>query len=125
MQGHLEAPMDSAKFQKLKDYVNLLVQQGDSYEKDREYELAIDKYLKVVDILLIMGDSAPTYPMWVQCTDKAQAFQKKIKNLIALAALEQERKSKESSSTKPLAPQSGAVQTANSRIPPTTISPKQ
>jgi hypothetical protein len=84
--------MDSAKFQKLKDYVNLLVQQGDVYEKEKEYVMAIEKYLKVVDILLVMGDEAPNYPLWVQCTDKAQAFQKKIKNLIALASIEEEKK---------------------------------
>ncbi len=77
--------MDSAKFQKLKEYVNLLVRQGEACEKDKEYTLAIEKFLKVVDVLLIMADAAPNYPLWVQCTDKAQAFQKKIKNLIALS----------------------------------------
>ena len=116
--------MDSGKFQKLKDYVNLLVQQGDTYEKEREYELAIEKYLKVVDVLLIMGDSAPTYPMWVQCTDKAQAFQKKIKNLIALASIEQERKSKETTA-KPPTIQPGTPKNVNPQIPATAISPKQ
>ena len=100
-----EPTMDSAKFQKLKDYVNVLVQQGASYEKDGEYELAIDKYLKVVDVLLVMGDSAPDYPMWVQCTDKAQAFQKKIKNLIVLASIEQEKKSTDSSESAHTQPQ--------------------
>jgi len=84
--------MDSVKFQRLKDYVNTLVQQGDQYEKEKEYEMAIEKYLKVVDVLLVMGDSAPNYPMWVQCTDKAEAFQKKVKNLIALASIQQEKK---------------------------------
>ena len=108
--------MDSAQFQKLKDYVNLLVKQGEACEKDKEYGLAIEKFLKVVDVLLIMADSSPNYPLWVQCTDKAQAFQKKIKNLIALASIEAEKEGSHDSIASPVekAPISSLPQRASS-----------
>jgi hypothetical protein len=83
--------LDSVKFRKLKDYVNILVRQGDSYEKESDLSGAIQKFLKVVDVLLVMADIAPSYPDWLECVNKAQAFQKKIKSLLALASIERER----------------------------------
>jgi hypothetical protein len=93
--------MEPAKFKKLQEYVNTLVEQGESFEKDKEYSIAIGKFLKVVDVLLIMADAAPDHPSWLKCTDKAAAFQKKVKNLIALAVLQKEKEEAGQSTANP------------------------
>lgn len=83
--------MDPAKYKKISDYASLLIQQAETEEKDKEYAFAIEKYLKAVDVLLVMADASPNYPAWVRCTGKAESIQKKIKSLIALAALKEEK----------------------------------
>ncbi len=83
--------MDAAKFKKLEDYVSTLGKRGAEEEKNGEYAEAIPTYLKLVDALIIMADAAPSYPSWVKCTTSAENYQKKIKSLIALAAVKQEK----------------------------------
>ncbi|HZW58053.1 MAG TPA: hypothetical protein VFF30_17310 [Nitrososphaerales archaeon] len=83
--------MDPSKYKKLEEYATLLIKQGEAEEKENEYAFAIEKYLKVVDVLLVMSDAAPNYTAWVQCTGKAETLQKKVKTLIALASIEKEK----------------------------------
>lgn len=82
--------MDAAKFKKLQEYVSFLSKKGAEEEKNCDYAEAIPTYLKLVDVLIVMADAAPNHPIWVKCTDDAENYQKKIKSLIALAALKQE-----------------------------------
>ena len=83
--------MDATKFKKLEEYASTLGKKGAEEEKNREYVEAIATYLKLVDVLLVMADATPNYPYWVKCTTSAETYQKKIKNLIALASLQQEK----------------------------------
>jgi len=75
----------------MEDYVAYLARKGGEEEKSREFVEAIATHLKLVDILLVMAEVAPSYPLWVKCTSSAEAFQKKIKSLLALATLEKEK----------------------------------
>ena len=68
-----------------------LGRKGGEEEKNQEYVEAIGTYLKLVDVLLVMADATPNYPYWVKCTTSAETYQKKIKILIALASLKQEK----------------------------------
>ena len=83
--------MDAAKFKKLEEYAGTLGRKGAEEEKNQEYVVAIGTYLKLVDVLLVMADATPNYPYWVKCTTSAETYQKKIKSLIALASLKQEK----------------------------------
>ncbi|MHB8568133.1 MAG: hypothetical protein ACYC7D_12000 [Nitrososphaerales archaeon] len=74
----------------MNEYAAALIQQAETEERNKEYAFAIEKYLKTVDVLLVMADSTPNYNSWVQCIAKVQNFQKKIKALIALAALQRD-----------------------------------
>lgn len=83
--------MDSAQLRKLEEYISYLLKKGVDEEKDEDYVEAIPTYLKLVDVLLVMADNAPNHPYWVKCTTSAEVHQKKIKVLIAEAALKQEK----------------------------------
>ena len=83
--------MDAAKFKKLEEYASTLGKKGAEEEKNREYVEALQTYFKLVDVLLVMADATPSYPYWVKCTTSAETYQKKIKSLIALASLQQEK----------------------------------
>jgi hypothetical protein len=83
--------MDAAKFKKLEEYASTLGRKGAEEEKNQEYVEAIGTYLKLVDVLIVMADATPNYPYWVRCTTSAETYQKKIKTLIALASLKQEK----------------------------------
>ena len=83
--------MDAAKFKKLEEYASTLGRKGTEEEKRQEYVEAIGTYLKLVDVLIVMADATPNYPYWVKCTTSAETYQKKIKTLIALASLKQEK----------------------------------
>ncbi|MCL4519288.1 MAG: hypothetical protein M1587_08840 [Thaumarchaeota archaeon] len=82
--------MDSAKLKKLEEYVAYLIKKGADEEKSESYEDAIPTYLKLVDVLLLMADAAPSHPYWLKCTDAAEAHQKKIRTLIAKASMKQQ-----------------------------------
>lgn len=75
---------------KLLDYAKLLAKQGESSEKNGEEEEAIPKYIKVVDILLLLAESAASYPDWTSYITKAEFYQKRTKILIAKVALKRE-----------------------------------
>jgi len=78
--------MDAGKYKKLEEYLALLVKTAEGLERDGEKVLAIEKYLKAVDVILVMAEAAPNYPAWLQLTDKADSYQKKVKSLIASAS---------------------------------------
>ncbi len=75
---------------KLLDYAKVLAKQGESLEKEGDNEEAIPRYIKVVDILLLLAESAPTYPEWMNYVSKAEYYQKRTK--IALAKIAMYRK---------------------------------
>lgn len=102
--------MDPSKYKKLSDYAALLTQQAEAEEKSKDYAYAIEKYLKTVDVLLVMSEAAPNYPSWVQCTTRADSIQKKIKTLIALASLKEERESQTPKPVESSKPQAVSVQ---------------
>ncbi len=75
----------------MEGYVQYLEQKGTGEEKATNYVEAIGTYLKLVDVLLVFAEAAPSYPQWVKCTTSASNYQKKIKSLIALASLKQKQ----------------------------------
>ena len=83
--------LDATKYKRLDEYASFLRDKGASEEKNKEYSEAIPTFLKLVDVLLMMADSTPSYPQWVRCTTEAESQQKKIRSLIALASLEREK----------------------------------
>ncbi|MGI0090554.1 MAG: hypothetical protein ACREBS_02485 [Nitrososphaerales archaeon] len=83
--------MDVTKLKKLEDYAATLGKKGAEEEKNAEYAEAIPTYLKLVDVLIVMAEAAPNYPYWQKCTTSAENHQKKIRSLIALASLKQEK----------------------------------
>jgi hypothetical protein len=89
--GLARSKLQLEKAKKLEALGLTYVQQGEAFEKDKEYSLAIDKYLKVVDILLLLADSTTDYPTWLKLSDKASSYQKKIRSLIATASIEAEK----------------------------------
>ncbi len=63
--------LDAVKMSKLLNYAKLLAKEGEAMEKDGAAEDAIPKYIKVVDILLLLAEAAPTYPDWTNYIGKA------------------------------------------------------
>ncbi len=98
--------MDPAKYRKLEEYSSYLARTGEKFEKEGEKILAIREYLKLVDVLLLMADAAPNYPAWLQLSDRASAYQKKVKGLIAAASLETETTGPNEAKVSPVAPSS-------------------
>jgi hypothetical protein len=82
--------MDSSKMKKLLDYAKLLAKEGEGFEKDGDEE-AIPKYIKVVDILLLLADAAPTYPEWTYYIGKAEFYQKRAKTMLARISMMREK----------------------------------
>lgn len=78
--------MDPERSKKLEQLGITYLSLAEKFEKEKEYSLAIEKYLKVVDILLLLADSSADYPRWLKLTDKASSYQKKVKILISLAS---------------------------------------
>jgi len=81
--------LSTADLKKIAEYVKYLEDRGSGEEKSGSYVDAIGTYLKLVDVLLVYADAVPTYPEWVKCTSAASNYQKKVKQLIALASLKQ------------------------------------
>jgi hypothetical protein len=75
---------------KLLDYAKLLAKEGESLEKESNEEEAIPKYIKVVDILLLLAEAAPTYPEWTYYIQKAEFYQKRAKILLAGVSMKNE-----------------------------------
>lgn len=87
----LLSALEAEKYRKLDQYASFLKEKGTSEERKKEYSEVIPTYLKLVDVLLVMADGAPSYQYWVKCTTDAESYQRKIKSLIAIASLEQEK----------------------------------
>jgi hypothetical protein len=83
--------MDSSKTTKLLNYAKILAREGEDLEKEgKEEEEAIPKYIKVVDILLLLAEAAPTYSDWTFYIEKAEFYQKRAKILLAKISLKRE-----------------------------------
>ena len=67
---------------KLLDYAKLLAKEGEGFEREGDYEEALPKYIKVVDILILLAEAAPTYPDWTNYIGKAEFYQKRAKMLV-------------------------------------------
>jgi hypothetical protein len=85
--------MDSSKMAKLLDYAKLLAKEGEKAEKEENGEEAIPKYIKAVDILLLLAEAAPTYPDWTYFIQKAEFYQKRAKIVLAKASLKRQKTS--------------------------------
>ena len=83
--------LSPADLKKIAEYVKYLEDRGSEEEKSGSYVDAIGTYLKLVDVLLVYADAVPTYPEWVKCTSAASNYQKKVKQLIALASVKQKQ----------------------------------
>lgn len=83
--------LEPAKLKKLEEYLSVLGKKGAEEESHGDYSSAIPTYLKLVDVLLVMAEESPGYTYWLRCTTSAQNYQKKIKSLIAQAALKREQ----------------------------------
>jgi hypothetical protein len=83
--------MDSSKMAKLLDYAKLLAKEGEAFEKGDHPEDAIPKYIKAVDILLILAECAPSYPDWINYVSKAEFYQKRTKTMLTNIALKREK----------------------------------
>jgi hypothetical protein len=86
-----QTTLSPADLKKMDGYVKYLEERGNAEEKSGSYVDAIGTYLKLVDVLLVFADAVPTYPEWVKCTTSASNYQKKVKQLIALASLKQKQ----------------------------------
>jgi hypothetical protein len=96
--------LNPADLKKMYGYVQYLEQKGAGEEKAGSYIEAIGTFLKLVDVLLVLGDAVPTYPEWVKCTTSASNYQKKVKSLIALASLKQKQEEQASFAKPPASP---------------------
>lgn len=76
---------------RLLDYAKLLAKEGEALEKEGEEAEAIPKYIKVVDILLLLAEQAPTYPDWTGYISKAEYYQKRAKMMVAVASMKREK----------------------------------
>jgi hypothetical protein len=104
--------MDPRKMAKLLDYAKLLAKQGESFEKEGSDEEAIPQYIKVVDILLLLAESAPTYPDWTNYVSKAEFYQKRTKTLLAKISMKREKqdvKPRSATATSGMAPVSAST----------------
>lgn len=82
--------IESSKMAKLLDYAKLLAKQGEVLEKDGQGEDAIPKYIKAVDILLLLAEVAPTYPEWTKYVSKAEFYQKRTRAILTNLSLKRE-----------------------------------
>jgi hypothetical protein len=103
---------ENEKFRKLQNYVAYLGEKGAEDEKTGELVSAIATYLKLVDVLLVMADISPNYPLWVKCTSSAENYQKRIKLLIPKASLKEEEEKEKALTLNPIA---AAVQNTDSQ----------
>jgi hypothetical protein len=78
--------MDSVRYRKLLDYASLLEKQGNKFESEGEEAEAISRYIKMVDVLLLLAEVAPDYPSWQKFTGKAESYQKRSRILISKAS---------------------------------------
>lgn len=83
--------VEADKLKRLEEYVSVLGKRGAEEESHGDYSSAIPTYLKLVDVLLVMAEESHGHAYWVRCTNSAENYQRKIKSLIAQAALKQER----------------------------------
>jgi hypothetical protein len=78
--------MDSVRYNKLLNYAAYLEKHGNQFEKEGDEVEAIPTYIKMVDVLLLLAEVAPSYPDWQKFTDKAESYQKRMKVLISKAS---------------------------------------
>ncbi|MHB1909082.1 MAG: hypothetical protein ACYCQJ_09480 [Nitrososphaerales archaeon] len=79
--------MDSSKEAKILAYARQLAKEGEAFEKNGEEEEAIPKYIKAVDVLLVLAEGTDRYPDWVNYTSKIEFYQKRTRILIAKASM--------------------------------------
>ena len=76
---------------KLLEYAKSLAKEGEAFDKNGEEEEAIPQYIKVVDILLLLAEAAPTYPEWCNYISKAEFYQKRTKIMLAKVSLKNQK----------------------------------
>ncbi len=75
--------MDVAKTKKLEEYAAVIEKQAQSVESQGNANEAAKLYVKLIDVFLLLAREAPDHPTWVKYSTKAEALQKKTKELIA------------------------------------------
>ncbi len=96
--------MDSVRYRKLLDYASLLEKQGNQFESEGDEAEAISRYIKMVDVLLLLTEVAPDYPSWQKFTGKAESYQKRTRILISKASAKSAKHSKNVADPKSQAP---------------------
>jgi hypothetical protein len=90
--------VEPSKAKKLLGYAKLLAKEGESAEKNGLEEEAIPKYIKVVDILLLLAESTENYEAWTDYTGKADFYQKRTKILIAKVSMKRDKEENKAAS---------------------------
>ena len=75
--------MDAAKEKRLIEYAAYLEKQGQSEESQGRGNEAAKIYVKLVDVLLLLAREAKDHPTWQKYATKAEAYQKRAKQVIA------------------------------------------
>lgn len=86
--GRLSSPapsMDAAKARKLEEYAAILEKQAQSAEASGSANEAANLYVKLIDILLLLARESQDHPTWLKYSSRAEALQKKTKEILASA----------------------------------------
>ncbi|MGI0091665.1 MAG: hypothetical protein ACREBS_08150 [Nitrososphaerales archaeon] len=74
--------MDAEKSKKLQQYSVSLAEQAREEEKNGKPDEAIKRYLKLVDVFLVLAADAPDHNTWLQYIRQAEAYQTRTRALI-------------------------------------------
>jgi hypothetical protein len=101
--------MDAANLKKLQDYAAYLAKQAEKEEDDGKTSEATKSYLKLIDVLLLLGRESKDQQTFLRYTSSAEFYQKKVKGLITV--------SQSSAATQPgrIQPKQSDVQTHDER----------
>lgn len=77
--------MDAANLKKLQDYAAYLAKQAEKEEADGKTSEATKSYLKLIDVLLLLGRESKDQQTFLRYTSSAEFYQKKVKGLITVS----------------------------------------
>ncbi len=77
--------MDAANLKKLQDYAAYLAKQAEKEEADGKTSDATKSYLKLIDVLLLLGRESKDQQTFLRYTSSAEFYKKKVKGLITVS----------------------------------------
>jgi hypothetical protein len=75
--------MDAANLKKLQEYAAFIAKKAEQEEAEGKGSEAAKDYIKLVDILLILGREAKDHPTWLRYTKSAEFYQNRVRSIVS------------------------------------------